>query len=79
MNVHSKRLKWACRRGMLELDVLLDGYLENYYLADSPELQAQFEGLLTCHDPDLFDWLVKKEPPDVEFALIVSRILRQTP
>jgi len=28
---HHAKLKWHCRRGMRELDLLLEGFLENRY------------------------------------------------
>ncbi len=48
-------LKWRCRRGTKELDVVLDGFLEKTYddLSDS-ELK-QFDALLNTQDTQL--WL----------------------
>lgn len=47
------KLKWRCRRGSLELDLLLDRYLETAYLqADSHE-QARFLELLALDDEAL--------------------------
>ena len=47
------RLRWRCRRGMRELDVLLMAYLENRY-ATAPETeQAAFRELLSLQDPDI--------------------------
>ncbi|TAL41883.1 MAG: succinate dehydrogenase assembly factor 2 [Methylovulum sp.] len=56
------RLKWQCRRGMLELDLLLKNYLESrYVLADRAE-KAQFSALLKLEDGELLaalqrDWM----------------------
>ena len=43
------RLKWKCRRGLLELDLVLERYLRQY-----PE-DAQLEALLDLADNDLWD------------------------
>jgi antitoxin CptB len=43
------RLKWKCRRGLLELDLVLERYLRQY-----PE-DAQLEALLDLPDNDLWD------------------------
>ena len=52
------KLRWACRRGMLELDLLLAPFVEAGYDA-LPETQKQdFERLLACDDPDLFAWFM---------------------
>nr|WP_136250148.1 succinate dehydrogenase assembly factor 2 [Ningiella ruwaisensis] len=52
------RLKWACRRGMLELDVLLLPFVEQAFDTLSFEQQETFERLLTSDDPDLFAWFM---------------------
>lgn len=57
------RLTWACRRGMLELDVLLGNFLKEAYGELSPEAQASFVELLSENDQDLFMWLTGKEQP----------------
>lgn len=55
------RLRWACRRGMLELDVLLGNFLEQAYLKLTDQEQKCFVQLLDCNDQDLFMWLMGKE------------------
>ena len=71
----NNRLRWACRRGMLELDLIFESYLDHAYAKASAEEQAQFEALLDCNDQSLFDWLVKREPCDSQHQTIVE-ILR---
>jgi len=58
------KLQWACRRGMLELDVILSNFLKEAYLFLSNEDKACFVELLNCPDPVLFDWLMGREKPD---------------
>lgn len=43
------RLKWKCRRGLLELDLVLGRYLQRY-----PE-DAELDALLELPDNDLWD------------------------
>ncbi|WP_026377005.1 succinate dehydrogenase assembly factor 2 [Aestuariibacter salexigens] len=52
------RMKWACRRGMLELDVLLTRFYDNAFDELTDEQLEVFENLLTCDDPDLFAWFM---------------------
>lgn len=52
------KLKWACRRGMLELDVLFGPFVDEAYDGLSLENKAIFQRLLTCEDPDLFSWFM---------------------
>jgi antitoxin CptB len=60
-NLEHKRLMWHCRRGMLELDVLLLPFCREVYLTLSSEDQAKFVDLLECEDPDLFAWFMQHQ------------------
>jgi antitoxin CptB len=69
------KLRWACRRGMLELDVLLGNFLAEAYLKASPIDQALFVELLDNGDQDLFEWLTgRTTPPEANTAIIVAKI-----
>lgn len=77
MDIH--RLRWASRRGMLELDLILLPFLENIFPSLDVEDQHRFEQLLTCEDQDLFQWFLGKgEPEDDEHKKIVKLILANT-
>ncbi|CAH0532627.1 FAD assembly factor SdhE [Vibrio stylophorae] len=52
------RIKWACRRGMLELDVLIMPFYDECFEALSEARQQAFVALLNCDDPDLFKWMM---------------------
>lgn len=57
------RLQWACRRGMLELDKMLQPFFEECYehmSLHTKELLLQF---LTETDQDLWDWLLGNQLP----------------
>ena len=70
-----KRLRWSCRRGMREMDMLLDRWLERHFeRANSRELAA-FQRLLAGEDDQLWDWMLGKGGPnDAEEALVLSQI-----
>lgn len=69
------KLKWACRRGMLELDVLLGNFLAEAYPRLPEAEQRLFVQLLECTDPELFAWLMGREqPPSPELAAITDII-----
>ena len=73
------RLRWLCRRGMKELDVVMSRYLEHYYPAASAEDQSRFRQLLEMADPELFDLLLGRSGAnDPELDSFV-RALRQMP
>jgi len=69
------RLRWRCRRGMRELDVLLVRYLERDY-RDAAEVEREaFARLLEMPDPDLFGYLVGRlEPAEEPLRDVVTRI-----
>lgn len=72
-----KQLKWATRRGMLELDLILLPFLENQYESLSAENKSRFERLLGCQDPELFSWLMSKAiPEDPELREVVDIIIQ---
>ncbi|WP_028885906.1 succinate dehydrogenase assembly factor 2 [Teredinibacter turnerae] len=73
------RLRWASRRGMLELDLVLLPFLENHFHSLTAEEQQLFETLLECEDQDLFNWFLRKNLPDDEnLRRIVTIILSHT-
>lgn len=53
------RLRWACRRGMLELDVLLERFVSMHLESLRPSEIDAFGKLLQQSDQDLHDWLLK--------------------
>ena len=72
------RLKWACRRGMLELDVLFMPFADEAFEELSYEDKELFERLLTCDDPDLYAWFMGHQScDDPELARMVSIILNR--
>lgn len=56
--VNKPRLRWACRRGMLELDLILLPFFETQYNHLSSAEQAIWETFLTEQDQDLYAWLL---------------------
>ena len=70
------RLRWRCRRGMRELDLLLTAYLDaGYVQADAAEKRA-FGQLLTLPDPELAAYLLHgQRPVSGDLAHVVERIL----
>jgi antitoxin CptB len=69
------RLLWRCRRGMKELDVVLERFAQRALPgAAAAELQA-FERLLALPDPLLAGYLLGEERPvDTELRTLAARI-----
>ncbi len=69
------RVRWACRRGMLELDVLFQPFVEEKYLGLSESGKRTFIRLLECEDPELFAWFMgHEECPDPDLANMVATV-----
>lgn len=70
-----KKIIWTCRRGMLELDVILIPFAKQYFEQLSEQQQAVFVRLLDEADPDLFNWLMGHgKPDDSELAEMVVTV-----
>ncbi|SJM90767.1 succinate dehydrogenase assembly factor 2 [Crenothrix polyspora] len=52
------KLRWQCRRGTLELDILLTRYLDRYYQSATHDEKAQFIELLSAEDDVLLALLI---------------------
>ena len=69
------RLRWQCRRGMRELDVLLSAWLDAHYDAADESQKRAFRELLALPDPVLAGYLLAGErPADECVAGVVARI-----
>ena len=79
MNPTDAELTWSCRRGMLELDIILTRFLSQGLSALNATERESFARLLLHPDPDLFSWLMGKEcPTEPEIAHLVSTIRAYT-
>jgi antitoxin CptB len=56
MKYPTKHLSWACRRGMLELSLVLLPFFEKHFKALSHLQQQQFANLLEQPDELLYHW-----------------------
>ena len=74
-STHS-RLRWRCRRGMLELDQLMLRWLDRQGPQATPAQLAVFERLLDVEDDQLWRWCMRRErPQEQELHELVERIL----
>ena len=60
-----RRLRWRSRRGLLELDLVLDRFWSHAGMRIDEEKAAQLEALLLLPDNDLLDLVMgRAEAPD---------------
>ena len=70
-----RRLRWRCRRGMRELDQLLNRWLDQQWAASSEAERGVFLRLLDCEDDKLWHWFLGHETaPDAALDALVQRI-----
>ena len=68
------QLRWRCRRGMRELDLILTRFLDQEFVALSGEERHRFAAFLDSADPDLYAWLLGRELPPPPFAQWIERL-----
>ena len=79
LDAEARRLLWRCRRGMKELDVLLERFARRELPSASPQQRQVLGRFLELPDPMLVDYLLGQAiPPDPELADLVQRIAAPT-
>jgi antitoxin CptB len=72
-----KRIAWKCRRGMLELDLLLTQFYREQFPQLSPREQALFDALLDEDDPVLASWLFGSvQPTNPDFIYLINKYMK---
>jgi len=60
------KLKWRCRRGMLENDLLIERFFQRHEAALTQSHAAALARLMDLADNDLLDLLLRRKEPDNE-------------
>ena len=68
------RMRWASRRGLLELDLFLEDFVANAYPELSEDMKELYKALMGEADQDLFEWLMGRSSPGDVFVPIVRII-----
>ena len=70
------KLKWHCRRGVKELDIVLNGYLNFYFNNENKDpMKASFKALLELEDPVLYAMLLGDiEPENTQQQQVLERL-----
>ncbi|MEK7989748.1 MAG: succinate dehydrogenase assembly factor 2 [Thiotrichaceae bacterium] len=73
-----KKLRWRCRRGMKELDVLMQGYLHEMYRDAPAEEQQAFQALVEMPDPELYHCFIGKQTlENPQLAALIEKIRKK--
>lgn len=69
------RLRWRCRRGMKELDLVFSSFLEHVYPTADAGLRSAFEALLELPDAQLLELLLgKANMDDPQIAAVIGHL-----
>ncbi len=79
MDPEARRLLWRCRRGMKELDVLLERYVRSHLPAASRNERQALTQLLDLPDPQLADYLFGHAIASDPFMAAIVEAIRATP
>ena len=74
-NEAEKRLRFLLRRGMKELDVMVERYHRGRYPDAGAAERATFVRLLTeVEDPDIWSWTMGYAPVPEEFSDLIEQL-----
>ncbi|MCB1685774.1 MAG: succinate dehydrogenase assembly factor 2 [Pseudomonadales bacterium] len=74
LEARRNRLRWRSRRGMLELELLLQPFVSSRLAVVDGRLLEAFERLLDCEDWDIFNWLQERETAPNEFSHLLAEV-----
>ena len=66
------RVRWRCRRGIRELDLVFTRFLDRHYVTLTPAASACFDRLLQEHDLEIYDWLMGRITPPSEYLTLLA-------
>ncbi|OGA23345.1 MAG: hypothetical protein A3I02_10485 [Betaproteobacteria bacterium RIFCSPLOWO2_02_FULL_67_26] len=68
------RVRWRCRRGLLELDLVLGEFLERCYGGLDADGRRLFDELLEQPDNDLLDLAMGRSEPPPRYRALVAML-----
>ena len=69
------RLRWRCRRGLLELDLLFERFLDEQYNSLTSDEKESFSRLLDIPDTTLMAYLNRSQKcPDLNLQQIIRKM-----
>lgn len=77
IKISKQRLLWMCRRGLLELDILLQKIVANHYDHLSATQLETFADILKESDNDLLAILMEQLPPPQDWTQDKIQLLEE--
>ena len=72
-----ERVRWRCRRGLLELDIVLGRFIEQRYRLLDNEQCVVFDELLDLPDTELWDLITGNKEPTQAHQRVVLEWLKE--
>ena len=75
MHEEKSRILWRCRRGIKEMDIVLQDFIKDSYDELNNENKSAFSKLLEEQDLDILNWVLGKDKPeDAALIEIIKKI-----
>tara|TARA_B100001079_G_scaffold253576_1_gene247655 strand:- start:570 stop:818 length:249 start_codon:yes stop_codon:yes gene_type:complete len=75
MHEEKSRILWRCRRGIKEMDIVLQDFIKDSYDELNNENKSAFSKLLEEQDLDILNWILGKDKPeDAALIEIIKKI-----
>ena len=68
------RIRWRCRRGLLELDLVLERFLAQRFDRLDADERSLFDELLDAPDNDLLDMALGRTEPAPRYRAVVEML-----
>ncbi len=71
-------MRWRCRRGMREMDLLLESFLDRFHATLDQSQRQAFMDLLNEADQDIMAWIMRlRQPPREDYRWLIDNLSRQ--
>ncbi len=78
MIIKEKQVRWACKRGMLELDLLLNNFVNHVYKSLTKIQKQHFYNLLQLEDQELFNALYNNKKLAIIKLQEIIQLIKQS-
>ncbi|MAS82065.1 MAG: hypothetical protein CMF45_05190 [Legionellales bacterium] len=78
MKDNRSRLLWRCRRGIREMDIVLQEFLNQSYDMLNDADKSSFSQLLNEADLDILNWIMEKDEPRNDGLKNIITLIRQS-
>ena len=76
MSKEKSRLLWRCRRGIKEMDIILQDFIYNSYDKLSDKNKKNFSELLDEQDLDILNWVMGRDKPADNKLINIINIIK---